>query len=317
MPLRRPCLFVTIAHLTCLSALASLGGCERRQQSHHVDSVTPITTTAVDSIVASRRRHGWNIAAGPALLVQGPTREQAVVLFPSANDSDAVAQLDSLSVSGAPVTLLGRGGTRLLAQLGDPPSDEAEDCERWPLRSISGSPSGGAWSVGFVNGRVIPLPLDSVDVLSPRDSMALVAEASRLASSVTAPSGPSFLGLRFTVHDIRRFQAASGVQAFVAHLIRRVNQEASPQEEQTLLIAERDSGVTEGPYQLVYAERAFGREEKVVAPEVLAALRIAGSSQATLVVARDNDDGVVYALLERTGRRRWRVGWTSGVTRCG
>jgi hypothetical protein len=274
-------------------------------------------TRTGDSVAARRRTNGWNLTAGPALLVQGLTREQAVVLFPSANDSDAVAQLDSASLSAAPVTLLGRGGTRYSAQLGDPPSDDNEDCERWPLRSITGKPVDGTWAVGFVNGRVTALPLDSVDVLSSRDSVALVAEASRLASSVTLPSGPAFQGLRFTVHDIRRFEATPGVQALVAHLTRRVNQEASPQEEQTLLIAERDSGATSGPYQLAYSERSFGREEQVVAPEVLAAVRIAGSMQPLLVVARDSDDGIVYALLERTGSRRWRVRWTSSVTRCG
>jgi hypothetical protein len=316
MPSCRPCPVAAIARLVCVSALASLGACERRQVPPRTDS-TAIATTTMDSAAVRKRTNGWNLAAGPALLVQGLTREQAVVLFPSANDSDAVAQLDSASLSAAPITLLGRGGARYSAQLGDPPSDENEDCERWPLRSITGKPDNGAWSVGFLDGRVSALPLDSVDVLSSRDSMALVAEASRLASSVTLPSGPSFQGLRFTVHDIRRFQARPGVQALVAHLIRRVNQEASPQEEQTLLIAERDSGVTSGPYRLAYSERAFGREEQVVTPEVLAALRVAGSAQPSLVVARDNDEGVVYALLERTGSRRWRVRWTSGVTRCG
>jgi hypothetical protein len=273
-------------------------------------------TPAADSVAARRRTNGWNLTAGPALLVQGLTRDQAVVLFPTANDSDAVAQLDSASLSAAPVTLLGRGGTRYSAQLGDPPSDDNEDCERWPLRSITGKPADGTWAVGFVTGRVSALPLDSVDVLSSRDSVALVAEASRLASSVPLPTAPAFQGLRFTVHDIRRFEATPGVQALVAHLARRVNQEANPQEERTLLIAERDSGATSGPYQVVYSERSSGREEQVVAPEVLAAIRIGVNSQPSLVVARDSDDGVVYALLERTGSRRWRVRWTSGSARC-
>ena len=101
----------------------------------------------------------------------------------------------------------------------------------------------------------------------------------------------------------------------MAHLSRRVNQEANPQEEQTLLIAERDSGATTGPYALAYAERSFGREEKVVTPEALAGVRLGATP--TLVVARDNEDGVVYVLLERTGPRQWRVRWTSAVTRCG
>ena len=317
MPHRRPSLMVTIAHFASLLTLVGLGACERQSPSPPSDSMKNGVTPAGDATAARRRTNGWNLVAGPALLVQGLTREQAVVLFPSANDSDAVAQLDSASLSAAPVTLLGRGGTRYSAQLGDPPSDDNEDCEHWPLRSITGKPANGTWAVGFVNGRVTGLPLDSVDVLSSRDSMALVAEASRLASSVTLPSGPAFQGLRFTVHDIRRFEATPGVHAFVAHLTRRVNQEASPREEQTLLIAERDSGATSGPYQLAYAERSSGREEQVVAPEVLAAVRIAGSTQPSLVVARDSDDGIVYALLERTGRRRWRVRWTSSITRCG
>jgi hypothetical protein len=316
MPHRRPSLKVTIVPFACILTLVGLGACERQPPSSRADSVARGVTPGGDSVAVRRRTNGWNLIAGPVLLVQGSTREQAVVLFPSPNDSDAVAQLDSASLSAAPVTLLGRGGTRYSAQLGDPPSDDNEDCERWPLRSITGKPAGGIWAVGFVNGRVTGVPLDSVDVLSSRDSMALVAEASRLASSATLRSGPAFQGLRFTVHDIRRFEATPGVHALVAHLTRRVNQEASPQEEQTLLIAERDSGSTSGPYQLAYAERSAGREEQAVAPEVLAAVRIVGSAQPSLVVARDSDDGIVYALLERTGSRRWRVRWTSSITRC-
>jgi hypothetical protein len=170
--------------------------------------------------------------------------------------------------------------------------------------------------VGFVGEeRLAPLALDSVDVLTTRDSMALVAEASRLASAVTAISAPSFQGLRFTVHDIRRFEAAPGVQAIVAHLIRKVNQEANPQEEQTLLIAERDSGATTGQYQLAFAERTHGLEEQTTTPEVIAGVQIAG--RPTLIVARDSEAGVAYAMLERLKPRQWRVRWTSALTRCG
>jgi hypothetical protein len=248
------------------------------------------------------------------MLTQGSSRDQAIVLYPFGDDSIAAEQLDSASEAGAPVTLLGRGGTRFDARLGATPPEAVDDCEVWPLAAVR--PGGTAtWAVGFLEGQVTPLPLDSVDVLSSRDSMALAAEASRLASGVTAPSSPAFQGLRFTAHDIRRFQAAPGVQVMVAHLSRRVNQEANPQEEQTLLVAERDSGATSGPYTLAYAERSFGREEKVVTPEALAAVRIGAIP--TLVVARDNEEGVIYVLLERTGRRQWRVRWRSAITRCG
>ena len=79
--------------------------------------------------------------------------------------------------------------------------------------------------------------------------------------------------------------------------------------------AERDSGATAGAYQLAYAERTPGLEEQTTTPEVIAGVQIAG--RPTLVVARDSDAGVAYAMLERTGTRRWRVRWTSALTRCG
>jgi hypothetical protein len=307
--LRRPFAPATAACVTTI-----LLGCTRSEPRATPDSASALSIGGADSASARRNASGWNPAAGPALLVQGATRDDAIVLWPTADDSTTVVQLDSASAHGVPVILLGRGGARVNAQLGSPAGEGTDDCDRWPLRVPAGT--AGTWSVGFIGRQVSSMPLDSVDVLSPRDSMMLVAEASRLASSVTAPTSASFQGLRFTAHDIRRFHPVPGVDALVAHLVRRVNQEANPQEEQTLLIAERDSGATSGPYRLVYAERAFGREEAVATPEVLAGLHL-GSPSATLLVARDSDDGVTYSFLERIGPRQWRKGWVSALTRCG
>jgi hypothetical protein len=248
------------------------------------------------------------------LLLQGETRDEAIVLLPAEADSVAIERLETTNGQSAEAALFGRGGIRLTARLGPRPRSLDAECRVWPLRAVRGDGAASLWAVGFVGGQVTPLPLDSVEVLSSRDSMALVAEASRLASAVTTTTPPSFQGLRFTAHDIRRFEASPGVQALVAHLVRKVNQEANPREEQTLLIAERDSGATSGPYHLVHAERTHGLEEEVVTPEVIAGVRIAGVP--TLVVARDSDAGVAYRLLERSGPRQWRVRWTSGMTRC-
>jgi hypothetical protein len=291
-----------------------LSACERRPAASRADSAAPATATAAE--VAERRRvaSGWNSAAGPALLIQGPAREEAIALYPTADDSDAVAQLDSASMRQLPVTLIGRGGALLTGLLGAPSGDGTDECERWPLRTLQPD-SVTAWGVGFVNARVSPIALDSVEVLSARDSMALAAEASRLASTVTLPTDAAFQGLRFTAHDIRRFTAAPGVQGLVAHLVRRVNQEANPREEQTLLIAERDSGATSGRYQLAYAERDFGKEEAVITPEVLAGVQLAGGPP-FFVVARDNDAGISYRTIERLGARRWRARWSSGAISC-
>ena len=303
-----------VSILAC-GMLLGASACDRSAPAAHPDSTSiqpesasVIATTATDV-------SGWIRSAGPALLVQGETRNEAIVLLPTEGDTVAVTRLRVLGNQGAEVTLFGRGGTRLTAQLGAPPPTLNAECRLWSLRAVHGEGADNTWAVGFVGGQIMPLALDSVDILSSRDSLALAAEASRLASAVTATTAPSFQGLRFTAHEIRRFEALPGVQALVAHMVRKVNQEANPQEEQTLLIAERDSGVTAGPYQLVYAERTHGLEETTTMPEVIAGVRIAG--RPTLVVARDSDAGVAYTLIERTGPHRWRIRWTSVLTRCG
>lgn len=308
---RYPCRRVAVA----LLVLTSISACERRPADTRVDSAVQQQPATGNSIAQRRVASGWNEAAGPALLIQGPVRTEAIALFATPDDSVAVAQLDSASLRQQSVTLVGRGGALLTALLGAPSGDGSDECERWPLRTMQPD-TVLTWAIGFVGARVRPIPLDSVDVLSPRDSMALAAEASRLASTVTLPTDAAFQGLRFTAHDIRRFVVAPGVQGLVAHLVRRVNQEANPREEQTLLVAERDSGATSGAYQLSYAERDFGREEAVITTEVLAAVRLGASASSVLVVARDNDAGISYRMIERTGSRRWKARWSSGVISC-
>jgi hypothetical protein len=295
--------------------LAAATGCERKAPIARTDTTVQKTDSVADSASAPTTNSGWNDAAGPVLLVQGETRDEAIVLLSDEGDSAAEAHVSALGAQGANVSLFGRGGAHLVGQLGPPPPAPDRECRLWPLRGVHGEGTADAWAVGFIGGETSSLPLDSVNALSLRDSTALVAEVSRLASLVTVITDPSFQGLRFTAHDIRRFDVSPGVQAIVAHLVRKVNQEANPQEEQTLLIAERDSGVTSGPYHLVYAERVHGLEEQSMMPEVIAGVRIAG--RPTLIVARDSEAGVAYAMLERTSSKRWRVRWTSGMTRCG
>jgi hypothetical protein len=298
-----------------LLALAVVTGCERSSPGARPDSASVAVSANGGPVAAARDVSGWNHAAGPALLVEGASPEDAIVLLPFTGDTTDETLLDAAAEREGPVTLFGRGGARFSAQLGALPDETDGDCPRWPLRDVRPAEGATAWAIGFVGGRAAPLPLDSVDVLSARDSVALVAETSRLASAVTALTTPAFQGLRFTAHDIRRFDAAPGVRALVAHVIRRVNQEANPQEEQTLLIAERDSGATAGPYHLTYAERTVGREDEVTTPEVLAGARIAGGPP-VLVVARDGEQGVTYVMIERVDARRWRVRWSSASTSC-
>jgi hypothetical protein len=300
---------------TLLAAGALVAACKRDAPVVRVDSAAPTVSVPTDSVSPVVRSNGWNAGAGPVLLVTGPAPDEAIV-FLAASVDDSVAAIDTGAVDQGAVTLLGRDGARATATLELPAGNDNAACRVWPLRNVRSTGKTGAWTVGFVSENVSAVPLDSVEGLSARDSMALAAEASRLASAVTANTAPTFQGLRFTAHDIRRFDAAPGVQAIAAQLSRRVNQEADPKEEQTLLIAERDSGAVTGPYQLAYAERAFGKEDEVSTSEVVAAVRIGSSGPPSLVVAREGDDGLSYSFLERTGTRQWKVRWTSALAKC-
>jgi hypothetical protein len=314
MPLR--CLVrVVETSVIVSSALIIASGCERHKPVAVEDSASAQPQSTGVQVVPSSNESGWDSLAGPVLLVQGETRDEAIVLLPAIGDTVAMAQLTALGSARANIRLFGRGGEHLTARLGPSSGASNVECRVWTLREVHADGAADLWAVGFAGGQTASLALDSVDLLGTRDSMALAAEAARLASAVTAPTDPSFQGLRFTAHDIRRFEASPGVQAIVAHLIRKVNQEASPLQEQTLLIAERDSGTTSGPYQLAYAERTHGLEEAVTMSEVIAGVQIAG--RPTLIVARDGDAGISYAMLERNGPRRWRVRWTSAMTHCG
>jgi hypothetical protein len=300
---------------TILVAGALFAACKRDAPVVRADSVAPAVSVPTDSVSPAPRTSAWNPTAGPVLLVSGPSPDEAIVFLAPSGDDSTLA-IDTGAVDQGAVTLLGRDGARATATLELPAGNDNPACRVWPLRNVRTTGKAGTWTVGFVSENVAAVPLDSVEGLSARDSMALVAEASRLASAVTANTGPAFQGLRFTAHDIRRFEAAPGVQAIAAQLSRRVNQEADPQEEQTLLVAERDSGVTSGPYQLAYADRAFGKEDEVRTSEVVAAVRIGANGPPSLVVAREGNDGLAYALLERSSNHQWKVRWTSALAKC-
>jgi hypothetical protein len=310
-PLCRRQAVTLLAFLT--GAMTLVAACERNASVARKDSSNVQPPLIPDEGSSVQSSAPWIPDIGPAFLVEGSSPSEAIIVSQLEGDT-LVTALGATAGASATVALFGRGGQQLTAQLGDAPSRDDDACTAWPLRDVRGEGGNTSWSLGFLSSEVRPVALDSIDLLSARDSMTLVAEVSRLASAVTAPTDPSFQGLRFTVHDIRRFEARPGVAALVAHVIRRVNQEANPQEEQTLLIAERDSGVATGAYRLVYAERASAHEDKVTTPEVVGAARIAG--RLSLIIARDDESGVSYSVLERTGEKQWRVRWTSRPATC-
>ncbi len=307
--------------LLVLGALASTA-CERDAAPAR-DTGVPVAPLPADSGGRTVANSGWNADAGPVLLVASDVADVAEVVFPEVTDStfgDSTL-LDLAPVRGARVTLLsrhGQVGTAIVA--GEDTTAQAdsaeESCEDWPmvrLRAERGeTPS--SWTVAFLGTSARPLPLDSIEGMSRADSARIAGEVLRLASRLPDDTARAFRGLPYFVRAVRRFTPAPGVEALVADVSRRINQEANPREEQILIVAERERTGT--PWQVAFADRASGREGLVETHDVLAAAAIGPTRRPTLILSRYIGDGVSHAILERTGPRQWIIRWVSATAGC-
>jgi hypothetical protein len=150
--------------------------------------------------------------------------------------------------------------------------------------------------------------VDSIEGLPVADSAQLVVALARLASALDSHKTSRFAGLPFVVTGARRFQA-DGRRFVVGLLVRRLNQEATPLEERTLIIAERPTAASQTEaYVVGYSQRSEGSEDMAQHYDMLAALR--GKQAPLILVAREQLSHTVYDLLERTDDGTWRIRWS-------
>ena len=183
------------------------------------------------------------------------------------------------------------------------------------VASLNTAPPPRPWSVGFIGGVVAPLPVDSIGSLSGGDSARYATWLNRLASALPNDSSGRFSGLPFVVRSISRFTIPDGPQVLVGTLSRQLNQEATPLQERTFLIAEQARG--DSTITAAYGERSYGEEETIESRELLAALLIGDARTPAIVISRDFGNDVAYALFERVGVTKWRNQWSSARRHCG
>ena len=302
-----------------------LAACERSGDSQSRDSLTPTTIVNGDSTAPASVNSGWNADAGPTLLVAGDAPDVAQVIFPEVTDSTLgdTTLMDLAPVSGANVELFSRRGSVGTAMVAGPDTTSQADssdesCDDWPLvrlRPERGS-GAGTWTIALLAGHARPIPLDSIEGLSRADSSRLASDIARVSGSVPNDTARAFRGLPYSVRSVRRFRVVPGVDALVAEVSRRINQEANPREEQIFYVAERDSGQATGPWQIAFSMRASGHEGSVETHDVLAAVTIGAARRPTLVLSRYLGDGMSYGFLERVGARQWRLRWVSATSGC-
>ena len=287
-------------------AALTLGACERANKPPSSDSAARPPTAAADSTTVGAPAASWDPDAGPVLLIATDPPTRAFVLIPdSANTSAGLAAIPH----PASVTLFGRNGTVQNAEL-----PEVTDTGTCVMAVLSAAPPPRPWNVGFIGGVVAPVALDSIEALSRNDSATFTIGATRLASALPNDSAGRFTGLPFVVRSVWRFSIPQGRQVIAATLVRQINQEATPLQERTFLVAERSQADT--TLSTVYSERSYGDEETVESREVIAAILLGGSRNAALVLSRDFGNATAYAIIERGDDGRWRARWKSPRRRC-
>lgn len=294
-----------LRRISLVVPLAVAAACERAKSPPATDSAMIKPAGSTDSAAAARAST-WNSSAGPVLLVAGAEPSQAFVVAPDAATADATL---SAIPHPANVTLFSRSGTVQTAELPDSPNPGT--C---PTTTLSAAPPPRAWNVGFIGGVVAPLAIDSIESIPPADSSALVVWMNRLASALPNDSAGRFAGLPFVVRSLWRFKLPNGIPVVVAGVTRQLNQEATPLQEYTFLVAEQSA--SDSSYSTKYSERIYGAEETIQNTDVLSGALLGSARTPTLIVARDFGDATAYALIERLGDGRWRARWTSNRRHC-
>jgi hypothetical protein len=173
-----------------------------------------------------------------------------------------------------------------------------------------------AWTIGLAAGVGRGVAYAALNELQGRDSAALVVSLSRLASQAPNDTSASFRGLPYVVRSAYRATLVD-TQAFVlAELVRRVNVEANPYEERTIVIGERSLGASDAPYTLLFSERHSGDEERVPTTELIGLVAFVRDGAHAAFVARDFSDGGTYLMFLRGRDGRWSLRWQSAYAGC-
>jgi hypothetical protein len=310
--------------IASIIVLVPLSACEHKPRAAPAESAAsvPETVATAPAIKPAVAPSTWDTSAGPVMFVRGNSPAEAFVIFPAITDSTPAADvhLDSTLSRNATIELFQHSGGGDVAHLGALGGGEwdANQCIEWPAAKVQTLTSGDSmpgWTVAFLKGRAKALSLDTIETMAHADSAKLAADITRLVSTVPNDTARTFRGIPFSVRTAYRFTPVPGVEAVVADVVRKLNQEANPLEEHTLVVGERPAG-SSAPYRLAYREVTAGSDETLESSDVLAAVAIGSPPHIDLVLARDGYESNAYALLERQPDGKWRLRWMSAHTGC-
>ncbi len=309
--------------LTVVMSLA-LAACSKDQplQKAPAGATVPTVTLPTAQTAVTPTVVRWDAANGSAIYLPGEGGVAQVLLPPVMDDS--VPRPDSAAIpnGAAPASVElfapnGRVGTVTLgeyASASQPAVGEA--CDAWatvPLRDAAGiAPQ--SWRVALQAGLADPIATDSLGSLSRADSAMLVVAINKAAALLPLDSAGLLRRVPFGVTKAYRLQFDGDVEAVIAVVERRLNLEASPRVERTVLVLERPPKVK--IFSAVWRETQYATEDDLVSVDLMTVVRFKASKLATVFLGMDFGDGSRVEMLQRSPGGIWTLRWASAYTGC-
>ena len=274
------------------------------------DSITPIVTAR------------WSAEHGSAIYVPGAGGAAQVILPPITDDSVPKPANASLPIGAAPATVdlfapSGKIGTVSLGEFAAAAQPVVgEGCDAWPVVPLrdAARPSTAGWRIALQAGVADAMHADSLGGLTRNDSAQLVVEINRAAGLLPLDSAGVLRRVPFSVSKAYRLRFPGEVDAVLAVVERRLNMEASPRVERTVLVLERQPK-TKG-YTAVWRDTQYAAEDDLVAVDLLAIVHFIGVIRPTVFLGLDFGDGSRVQMLQRTDGGIWTLRWASAYTGC-
>ena len=283
--------------------------------------VTPESVGPMDSAVAPAVAR-WDVANGSALYLPGDGNLAQVVVPPVLDDSVPRPDNAELPDDAAPASIdlfapSGKTGTVSLgAYVRANQPMIGEGCDAWATVPLANAPAIGlkSWRIALQAGVAQPMPADSLGSLSRADSAMLVVAINKAAALLPLDSGSVLRRVPFGVTKAYRLRLAGDIEAVIAVVERRLNLEASPRVERTIVVLERPPKVK--VFSAVWRETQYATEDDLIAVDLLAVVDLRASGRPTVFLGLDFGDGSRVEMLERSASGIWSLRWSSAYTGC-
>lgn len=281
----------------------------------------PVVALPQDS-VAPTAVVRWNAADGSAIYIPGDGGRAQVILPPVLDDSVPAPGSAVLPTNAAPATvdLFAPGGKIGTVSLGafvaSAQPEHGEGCDAWPVVPFTNAAAVApqSWRIALQTGIAQPLHADSIGILPRPDSAALVIAINRAAALLPLDSAGVLRRVPFSVSKAYRVRLPGEIEVVVTVVERRLNMEASPRVERTILVLER--APKEKAYRAVWRDTQNATEDDLIAVDLLSVVLLHGAAQPSVFLGLDFGDGSRVQMLQRTEAGVWSLRWSSAYTGC-